>query len=321
MNKRVLVCGAGGFIAGHLVRSLAAEGNWIRAVDRSERPYGPIPADELLIADLRDPDQCVRALAGGFDEVYQLAADMGGMEFISSAECEIMRNNVSVNINMIEAAANAGVGRYFFSSSVCIYRDMEAGEPPLGEEDAYPAQPDNEYGWEKLYSERVIQAYSRRFGIEARVGRFQNCYGPYGAWRGGREKAPAALCRKVATAPDGGVIEVFGGGHTIRQFVYVDDLVEAVTTLTRSDERRPTNIGADESVTIVDLVKTIADVAGKNITIDAVDGPLGVESRNFSHDRIRSLGWSPRHTLHAGIAKTYPWIEQQVLEAADPSIA
>jgi GDP-D-mannose 3', 5'-epimerase len=321
VSKRILVCGAGGFIAGHLIHSLAAEGNWIRAVDRTERPYGPVPADDWLLADLRDPHQCALALAGGFDEVYQLAADMGGMEFISSAECEIMRNNVSVNVNMIEAAVRVEVDRYFYSSSVCIYRDMAVGEPPLCEEDAYPAQPDNEYGWEKLYSERVIHAYARRFGIEARIGRFQNCYGPYGAWRGGREKAPAALCRKVANAPDGGVVEVFGGGSTSRQFVYVDDLVNAVTTLTRSDESRPTNIGVDESVTIVELVETIADVAGKDITIHAIDGPLGVESRNFSHKRIQSLGWVPRHTLRQGIAKTYPWIEQQVLEAADPSIA
>lgn len=320
MTKRVLVCGAGGFIAGHLVRVLSQEGSWVRAVDRAERPYGPTFADEWTLADLRDPGECARVLQGGFDEVYQFAADMGGMEFISSAECEIMRNNVAVNINMIDAAAHAGVERYFYSSSVCVYRDMQPGEPPLTEDDAYPAQPDNEYGWEKLYSERVVQAYGRRFGISTRIARFQNCYGPEGAWRGGREKAPAAICRKVADAPDGGSIAVFGGGETIRQFIYVEDLVEAVIILTRSSEDRPTNIGADESVTIRELVATIADVAGKKIDIEPVDGPLGVQSRNFSHTRMHALGWAPRHTLRDGLAKTYPWIAQQVVESRDPSL-
>lgn len=321
MSKRVLVCGAAGFIAGHLVRRLTDEGCWVRAVDRHERAYGPSPAEEFVVTDLRDPDNCVSVLKGGFDEVYQLAADMGGMEFISSAECEIMRNNVLVNVNMIDAAANAGVGRYFYSSSVCVYRDMEPGEPALTEDDAYPGQPDNEYGWEKLYSERVVLAYGRRFGIPTRVARFQNCYGPEGAWRGGREKAPSALCRKVAQAIDGGSIEVFGGGETSRQFVYVEDLVDAVIALTRSDEGRPTNIGVDEHVTIRELVMTIADVAGKRIEIEAVDGPLGVQSRNFSHDRMHALGWSPRHDIRSGIARTYPWVEEQVMMARDPSMA
>jgi len=274
-----------------------------------------------MVADLRDPQECARALEGGFDEVYQLAADMGGMEFISSAECEIMRNNASVNVNMVDAAVKADVGRYFFSSSVCVYRDMQPGEPALTEDDAYPAQPDNEYGWEKLYSERVVQAYGRRFGTPTRIARFQNCFGPEGAWRGGREKAPAALSRKVAQAADGGTIEVFGGGDTIRQFVYVDDLVEAVIMLMRSDEDRPVNIGVDESVSIRDLVATIAEVAGKDIEIEPVDGPLGVASRNFSHARVHALGWSPRHSLRDGVAKTYPWIEAQVLDARDPSLA
>ena len=312
VTKRALVCGGGGFIGGHLVQRLVGQGYWVRAVDCNERAYGPSAASEWMLADLRDPDACIRALEGGFDEVYQLAADMGGMDFISSAECEIMRNNALININMIDAASKVGVGRYFFSSSVCIYRDMTPGEPALSEEDAYPALPDNEYGWEKLYSERVVQTYGRRFGLETRIGRFQNCFGPQGAWQGGREKAPSAICRKVAEAEDGGTIEVFGGGSTIRQFVYVEDLVEAVLTLTRSNENRPTNIGADEAVSIRDLVAVVAEVAGKKVNIEAVEGPLGVQSRNFSHDRIHSLGWSPRHTFREGIAATYPWIEQQV---------
>ncbi len=318
MQKRALVCGAGGFIGGHIVRHLVSDGYWVRGVDRSGRPSRAFEADDWDTTDLRDADECTRVLRGGFDEVYQLAADMGGMEFIDVAECDIMRNNVLINVNMVDAAARADVGRYFYSSSVCVYRDMAPGEPLLTEEDAYPAQPHNEYGWEKLYTERLVQAYARRFGLQARVARFQNCYGPQGAWWGGREKAPAAICRKIAEAPDGGTIEVFGGGSTIRQFIFVDDLVEAVFLLTRSPLDLPTNIGADEAVTIRELVETVADVAGKEIHIVSVDGPLGVQSRNFSHERIGSLGWSPRHTLRDGISKTYPWVEEQVRNGSSP---
>lgn len=321
MTKRALVCGGAGFIGGHLARYLVNDGYWVRAVDQVDRPYGDLPADDWMVADLRDADQCANALRGGFDEVYQLAADMGGMEFISSAECQIMRNNVLINVNMVDAAARADVGRFFFSSSVCVYRDMRLGEPALTEEDAYPGQPDNEYGWEKLYSERVVQAFDRRFALSTRIARFQNCYGPEGAWRGGREKAPSAICRKVAEAADGGTIEVFGGGSTVRQFVYVEDLVDAVITLMRSPESRPTNIGVDEAVSIRELVGVVAEVAGKQIHIESVDGPLGVQSRNFSHDRIRSLGWRPGHSLHEGIAKTYEWVQQQVHASQDLSPA
>ncbi len=310
--KRVLVAGAGGFIGGHLVARLSADGCWVRAVDRVEHEHRELPADEFLTLDLRSVADCRMALDGGFDEVYQLAADMGGMEFIHSAECEIMRNSAAVNANMIAAAASAGVARYFLSSSVCVYRDMAPDEPPLTEDDAYPANPHNEYGWEKLYAERMVSAFARRHGFEARIGRFENCYGPYGTWRGGREKAPAAIARKVAEAPDGGTIDVFGGGTTIRTFVYVDDLVDAVVLLARSGEERPTNIGPDERVTIADLVNVVADVAGKRIEIRAVDGPLGVEARNFSHERIKALGWTPRHDLRSGMAETYRWIAEQV---------
>lgn len=313
--KRVLVAGAGGFIGGHLVSRLSAEGCWVRAVDRWPPEFREPPADEFLTLDLRDADACRQALDGGFDEVYQLAADMGGMEFIEAAECEIMRNSAAVNANMVEAAAGAGVGRYFLSSSVCVYRDMAPDEPVLSEDDAYPASPHNEYGWEKLYAERMVSAYARRHGFAARIGRFENCYGPYGTWRGGREKAPAAIARKVAEAADGDAIEVFGGGTTIRTFVYVDDLVDAVLLLTRSDEDRPANIGPDERVTIAELVDVVADTAGKRIEIRAVDGPLGVASRNFSHQRIRALGWIPRHDLRQGMAETYPWVAEQVAQA------
>lgn len=312
--KRALVAGAGGFIGGHLVDRLKADGYWVRGADVKEPDFGPTSADEFALLDLRDRSQCVQALAGQgtFDEVYQLAADMGGMGFIHAAECEIMRNNALINLNMVDAVAAAGVPRYFFSSSVCIYRDMVPGEPELTEADAYPAFPDNEYGWEKLYAERVAMAYGRRFGFTVRIARFQNCYGPKGTWIGGREKAPAALCRKVAEADDGGSIDVWGDGTAVRSFIYVDDLVDAVLRLTASDLGTPTNIGTREYVSVRELVDIVVEVAGKKLGINWVDGPVGVQSRNFSNAAIESTGWAPRFSLRDGIAATYPWIEQQV---------
>jgi len=320
--KRALVCGAGGFIAGHLVKRLKAEGYWVRGVDIKRPEFGPSEADEFLLLDLRDRGRCGEALAlephrAGFDEVYQLAADMGGMGFIHSAECEILRNNALINVNMIHAAAAAGVRRYFFSSSVCIYRDMEPGEPELTEEDAYPAHPDNEYGWEKLYAERVAMAYGRRDGIAVRIARFQNCYGPEGTWTGGREKAPAAICRKVAQAEDGGTIEVWGDGTAIRSYTYVDDMVDGIRRLMQSELEGPTNIGSPEYVSVQQLVETVAEVAGKRIRPRYVAGPVGVQSRNFSNAKIYSTGWRARFSLRDGIGRTYPWIEQQVRTARE----
>ena len=313
--KRALVCGAGGFIASHLVKHLKNVGYWVRGVDQKQPEFAPTGADEFLQVDLRERDSCRAALAlesGSFDEVYQLAADMGGMGFIHSAECEIMRNSALININMIDAAARIGIRRYFFSSSVCIYRDMQPGEPELTEEQAYPALPDNEYGWEKLYAERMALAYGRRFGMQVRIARFQNCYGPEGAWTGGREKAPAAICRKVAEAQDGGTIEVWGDGSAIRSYTYVDDMVDGIYRLTHSDLTAPTNIGSPEYVTVDELVRTVADVAGKRLRTVHVKGPVGVLSRNFSNDRIYSTGWKPRFSLRDGIERTYPWVEAQV---------
>jgi nucleoside-diphosphate-sugar epimerase len=318
-QRTAIVCGAGGFVGGHLVHQLVADGYEVRGIDQHLNPYGDVPAHEFVVADLRDPDACRRAFGDGANEVYQLAADMGGMEFISSAECDILRNNSTMNLNVLETAARAGVDKYFFSSSVCVYRDMAIGEDVLDEDAAYPANPDNEYGWEKLYSERAVYSYARRHGFEPRVARFENCYGPRGAWRGGREKAPAAICRKIAEATDGSSIEVFGGGKTVRTFVYVKDLVRAVRCLVDSDETRPTNIGTDDSISIAELVDLVADVASKRITITDVPGPLGVESRNFSHDRITALGWRPEHSLRDGLAETYAWIDKQLQHARTPT--
>ena len=319
--KRALVCGAGGFIAGHLVKRLKADGYWVRGVDAKAPEFAPSAADEFQLLDLRDLERCREALQldarerSGFDEVYQLAADMGGMGFIHSAECEIMRNSMLVNLNMIEAAASLGIARYFFSSSVCIYRDMLPGEPELTEEDAYPAQPDNEYGWEKLYSERTLLASARRHGFAARIARFQNCYGPEGTWDGGREKAPAAICRKVAEAPDGGTIEVWGDGSAIRSYTYVDDMVDGIRRLMDSDLEGPANIGSPEYVSVKELVDAVTDVARKRVDVKYVSGPVGVQSRNFSNARIYSTGWQPRFSLRDGIARTYPWIAEQVERA------
>ena len=310
--ERAVVCGAGGFIGSHLVRALRAKGWWVRGVDVVPPSYSPTAADEFRLLDLREPAAAASALEDGCDVVFQLAADMGGMGFISDAECEVLHNNALIDLNMVHAAATASVARYFFSSSVCIYRDMEPGEPQLDELDAYPAMPDNEYGWEKLYAERVALAYARRFGLGVRIARFENCYGPEGAWRGGREKAPAALCRKIAEAEDGGCIEVWGDGSAVRSYIYVDDLVEGVLRLVESDVGHPVNIGTAERVNVSELVELIASVADKRIDVVHVPGPVGVQSRNFSHATIESLGWRARSALREGFEVTYPWIAEQV---------
>jgi GDP-D-mannose 3', 5'-epimerase len=313
--KSALVCGAGGFIGGHLVRKLKGEGYWVRGVDIKEHEFAPTKADEFLLFDLREEKNCINALTwkeGSFNEVYQLAADMGGMGFIHSAETEIMHNSALINIYMTHAAANLGIPRYFFSSSVCVYRDMKPGEAEMSEDEAIPAHPDNEYGWEKLYSERVAMAYGRRYGMKVRIARFQNCYGPEGTWRGGREKAPAAICRKIAEVEDGGSIEVWGDGTAIRSYTYVADMVEGIYLLMHSDLEGPANIGCPQYVSVDELVRTVAEVSGKKIQIRHVAGPVGVQSRNFSNARIYSTGWQAKHFLKDGIAHTYPWIESQV---------
>ena len=316
--KKAVVCGAGGFIGSHLVKRLKKEGYWVRGVDIKYPEFSKTAADEFLILDLRDAAGAAKAVSldgNGAEEVYQLAADMGGMGFIHSAECEIMHNSALININMINAAVEKKAKRYFFSSSVCIYRDMKPGEAELAEEDAYPANPHNEYGWEKLYAERAALACSRHNNITVRIARFQNCYGPEGTWRGGREKAPAAICRKVAEAKNGGTIEVWGSGEAIRSYTYVDDMVEGIRKLMQSDLEGPVNIGSPEYVSVKELVDTATEAAGKNLNIKWVEGPVGVQSRNFSNKKIYSTGWRAKFSLKDGIKITYSWVKEQVEKA------
>jgi len=311
--KKAIVTGAGGFIAHHLVKRLKREGYWVRGVDIKLPEYGQTAADEFIQLDLREYQNCLKALADHcFDEVYHLAADMGGMGFIHSAACEIMRNSALMNIHVINAAAKAKIPRYFFSSSVCIYRNMKIGEPEMTEEQAYPALPDNEYGWEKLYAERMAMAYGLQYGFEVRIARFQNCYGPEGTWTGGREKAPAAICRKIAEASDHGVIEVWGDGTAVRSYTYVDDMVDGIYRLMQSDLHGPVNIGNPEYISVNQLVQIAAHIAQKKITVKHIDGPVGVESRNFSNSRIYTTGWKASFNTESGIRETYPWIKKQV---------
>jgi nucleoside-diphosphate-sugar epimerase len=240
---------------------------------------------------------------------------MGGMGFISKAECEVLSNNALINIHMARTAAETGILRYFYSSSVCVYRDMQQGELPLTEDDAIPANPHNEYGWDKLYAERVAVACGRRYGMDVRVARFENTYGPMGAWTGGREKAPAAICRKVSEAEDGGIIEVWGDGTAVRNYTYIDDLVDGIYILMHSDLKGPANLGSDECVTVSELADTVIKVSAKRIREKFVEGPVGVQSRNFSKARTKSLGWEAKISLREVLARTYPWIEAQVKAA------
>ncbi|PIE79426.1 MAG: NAD-dependent dehydratase [Chloroflexi bacterium] len=316
--KRALVCGAGGFVGGHLVKKLKREGYWVRGVDIKAHEFAPTQADEFLLLDLRELHNCYQAVTLNdgetFDEVYQLAADMGGMGYIHSAECDIMHNSALINIHMIDTAMRAGVARYFFSSSVCVYRDMRPGEAAMTEVEAVPANPDNEYGWEKLYAERAAQAYSRQYPIKVRIARFENCYGPEGTWYGGREKAPAAIARKVAAARDGDQVEVWGDGTAERVFTYVDDMVDGIYTLMQSELEGAVNLGSEEVVTVNELAKTVIGISGKDLQIKHINGPVGVQSRNFSKARIHSLGWKASTSLKQGMEQTYAWVAEQVRE-------
>ncbi|MDD4251016.1 MAG: NAD-dependent epimerase/dehydratase family protein [Candidatus ainarchaeum sp.] len=322
--KKALVCGAGGFIGHHLVNRLKKDGYFVRGVDIKKPEFCETNADEFLVLDLRLDENCVKALTlneGEFNEVYQLAADMGGMGFIHSAECDIMYNSAMINLNMINNAIRKfRVPKYFFSSSVCVYRDMKHGESELSEEQAYPAMPDNEYGWEKLYAERMAMTFGKHNNTQVRIARFQNCFGPLGTWIGGREKAPAAMCRKIAEINGvEGVIQIWGDGTAVRSYTFVDDLVDGIRRLMDSNITTPVNIGRPEYVSVIDLVNTVAKIANKKITIENIEGPVGVESRNFSNEKIYSTGWKSNFSLKQGLEQTYPWIEEQVRKARSES--
>ncbi|MDX1661278.1 MAG: NAD-dependent epimerase/dehydratase family protein [Gemmatimonadota bacterium] len=320
--ERVLVTGAGGFIGHHLVTFLKEKGYWVRGVDLKRPEFAPTDADEFLLLDLRRWENCLRA-AEGVDEVYSLAADMGGMGFISSHHAQILHNNILISTHTLEAAREQGASRYFFSSSACIYpeyRQTDADVTPLKEEDAYPAEPQDAYGWEKLVTERLCSHYAEEGDLETRVARFHNIYGPLGTWRGGREKAPAALCRKVAVAKLTGnpEIEIWGDGLQTRSFCYIDDCVEGIYRLMQSDHGEPLNLGQDRMVTINELADIIADAAGIEIEKNHVPGPQGVRGRNSDNTRLAEvLGWTPDVSLEEGLARTYAWIEGQVRQTLE----
>jgi len=316
--KKALVCGAGGFIGSHLVKRLKKEGFWVRGVDLKYPDFSPTEADDFIIGDLREPKICRSAVDQRFDEVYQLAADMGGAGFVFTGEndADIMHNSALINLNMLEACHKRNIKRIFYSSSACMYpryNQMDPDNPKCSEDSAYPAEPDSEYGWEKLFSERLYLAFHRNYGMEVRIVRYHNIFGPEGTWQGGREKAPAALCRKVAMAANGGEIEIWGDGKQTRSFLYIDECLEGTLRLMRSDWTGPVNVGSEEMVTINQLAEMVMEIAGKKLRVKHVSGPQGVRGRNSDNRLIKEkLDWAPSLPLRDGMEKTYKWIEGQV---------
>lgn len=324
--KSVLVCGAGGFIGSHLVRRLKAEGAFVRGVDLRRPEFRASAADEFVLGDLRDPTLARAVVDRRFDEIYQLAADMGGAGYIFTGEndADIMHNSALINLNVLEAVKRVGAGSIFYSSSACVYprhNQEDPANPNCAEDSAYPADPDSEYGWEKLFSERLYLSYGRCHGVPVHIARYHNIFGPEGVFAGGREKAPAALCRKVALARSGDAIEIWGNGEQTRSFLYVDECLDGTQLLARSSWNGPVNIGSEEMVTINRLALMIADIAGKRLSLTHVDGPLGVQGRNSNNALIeRRLGWKPGHDLISGLEATYAWIEGQVMAAAGTAV-
>jgi GDP-D-mannose 3',5'-epimerase len=316
--RRALVGGAGGFIGSHLARRLVKDGYWVRGVDLKLPEFSPTGCQEFVLGDLRDQAVAKEAV-DGIDDVYQLAADMGGAGYIFTGEhdADVMHNSATINLNIAEAGRKSGVKRFFYSSSACIYPEYNQKEPdnPICSEDsAYPAAPDSEYGWEKLFSERLYLAFARNYGVEVHVARFHNIFGPEGTWTGGREKAPAAVCRKVAEAPDGGTIEIWGDGKQTRSFLYIDECVEGIRRFVESDFAGPVNIGSEEMVTINGLAEMAMEIAGKKLNLRHIPGPLGVRGRNSDNRLIaEKLRWAPSCSLKAGLESTYRWVARQAL--------
>jgi nucleoside-diphosphate-sugar epimerase len=325
--KHALVCGAGGFIGGHLVKHLKAEGFWVRGVDLKHHEHAEAEADEFVLGDLRDPLVCREIIDRPFDEMYQLAADMGGAGYIFTGEhdADLMLNSASINLNLLALCRDRAVKKLFYSSSACMYPEynqLDPDNPQCSEESAYPAAPDSEYGWEKLFSERLYLACRRNYGMKTYVARYHNIFGPEGTWCGGREKAPAAICRKVAMARNGEEIEIWGDGYQTRSFLYVDECIEGTLRLIHSEFAGPVNIGSEEMVTINQLVDLVAEIAGKRIRKRHVTGPTGVRGRNSDNKLIRRrLGWAPSLPLVKGLERTYAWIEAQVAKSGVPVVA
>src|SRR4051795_3934795 len=318
---RVAVTGAGGFIGHHLVKYLVARGYWVRGIDVELPEYEPSPADEFAILDLRRWESCVQATRG-VEQVYALAANMGGIGFIETNKAVIVRDNTFIDLNTIEAARVNGVTRYLFSSSACVYpgyRQNSPDIPPLKEEDAYPADAEDGYGWEKLHTERICRHYWEDFGLETRTVRFHNIFGPLGTYDGGREKSLAAICRKVALAQDGDELEIWGDGKQTRSYCYIDDCIEGIYRLMQSDHRDPLNLGQDRLISINELVDIVAEIAGKRIRkVYNLTAPQGVRGRNSDNDRLRAvLGWQPTISLEEGLRRTYLWIETQLVQQAE----
>ena len=316
-QKTALVCGAGGFIGSHLVRRLKDDGFQVTGVDLKHPEFWPTRADRFLIGDLRDPAFAHEAVSRPYAEVYQLAADMGGVGYIGTGknDADVMRNSGLINLNVVEACRVALVGRVFYSSSACVYpifNQRDPDNPNCAEESAYPAEPDSDYGWEKLFSERLYTAYGRNHGLICRIARFHNIFGPYGTWTGGREKAPAAMCRKVCEVENGGSIDIWGDGRQTRSFLFIDECIEGMLRLMRSDVEQPVNIGSDQMVTINELAEIAIALSGKSLSIRHIDGPTGVRGRNSDNRLIgRSLDWEPCPDLASGMKTTFEWVRTE----------